>query len=104
MPIILAAVATAAPLTGPATAASREIHLRARATVTGAGVDLRLGLRGTSGRTVVDVRFRRAGARLPRHQRRVLRRAAGARTLTFRLRGLTTGALYGYTVGVVSGR
>jgi parallel beta-helix repeat protein len=70
----------------------------------GNGVDLRLGVRGASGRTVVDVRFRRAGKKRPRHQQRVLHRAGGRHTLTFRLRGLTTGALYGYTVGVVSGR
>ncbi len=79
--------------------------MRTLATVTaGNGVELRLGVRGANGRTVVDLRFRRAGKTRPRHQRRVLHHPARTRKLTFRLRGLTTGALYGYTVDVVNGR
>ena len=67
------------------------------------GVDLRVKVSGARGRTIVRVRFTRAGLEGHRSQRRVIRQISPTRTLTFHLHSLKNHATYDYTAGVISG-
>ena len=70
---------------------------------TGKGLDLRLAVRGTTGRTIVSVAFRPAGAKGTRRQQHVLKKLHGRRFVTFHLHRLQQGARYTYSARAVSG-
>ena len=71
---------------------------------TGKGLDLRLAVRGTTGRTIVRVAFRPAGAKGMRRQKLVFKKLNGRRFVTFHLNRLQEGATYSYSARAVSGK
>ena len=71
---------------------------------TGKGLDLRLAVRGTTGRTIVSVAFRPAGAKGMRRQKLVFKKLNGRRFVTFHLNRLQEGARYTYSARAVSGK
>jgi parallel beta-helix repeat protein len=103
---VLATFSVLGSTAGPAKASSTfAIGLQqASLAPTGKGLDLRLAVRGTTGRLVVSVAFRPVGARGTRRQKHVFRLLHGRRFVTFHLNRLQQGATYTYTARAVSGR
>ncbi len=103
---VLATFSVIGTTAGPARAASTfAIGLQqASLRPTAKGLDLRLAVRGTTGRIVVSVAFRPVGAKGTRRQKHVFKALHGRRFVTFHLNRLQQGATYTYTARAVSGR
>ena len=90
---VLATFSVIGSTAGPAQAAPTfPIGLKkASLKPTGKGLDLRLAVRGTTGRTIVSVAFRPAGAKGTRRQQHVFKKLHGRRFVTFHLHRLQQG-------------
>jgi len=91
---------------GPAPASSRFAIVLKKTSLkpTGKGLDLRLAVRGTAGRTTVSVAFRPAGAKGMRRQKHLFKVLRGRRFVTFHLNRLQQGVRYTYSARAVSGK
>ena len=103
---VLATFSVIGSTAGPARAASTSAIGLKKASLkpTGKGLDLRLAVRGTTGRIVVSVAFRPAGAKGTRRQKHVFKKLHGRRFVTFHLNRLKDGAKYRYSARAVSGK
>jgi parallel beta-helix repeat protein len=98
--VALTVAAVAAP--SGSTASAISLHKAGARPVT-SGVNLRLAVRGDTGRLVIGLTLTKVGSKPTRHQSRVIRRLHGRRLVTFYLRSLHPGSAYRYVARAVSG-